>query len=293
MQQAARHRYWMKSAAIAYGAASSLLLAVLAILGATSLRGDLKIALLSGLTQWFPEAAPTMTALIDQTIAEWGAWHRWCLFLLTSGLGVGIWLKVVGTVQQMVRSDGDLASHLIPSLRQRLITVMVAIATAGLGTLALSFVLTTVPNLTDEAIAATAVVSFGQQLLIRGLRWSLALSTMALLFGLLYRASQKPTTKLLPILPGTIFATLFWWVTSALMKLHIQMLNEQHWLYSVCSTVLLSLLGLYLCAMGLLLGGQYNKLMHRYFPQPRSRRAANRPPPPSFDSFKIQKRPYR
>ena len=291
LQQAARHRYWLKGAAIAYGLASCLLLGFLALLAAATLRGAVRAVMLAGVTQWLPGAAATLTAVIDQTTIEWSLMHRWAL-LVGSGLaGGGLWLRLVGAAQQIIRSDGDLASHLVPSLRQRLTTVLVAVAVAGLAPVALALVLLRLPTRGDGAIATPALLAIGQGLFDQGVRWGLALSTMALVFGLLYRASQKPTAKALPLLPGTAIATLTWLVSGSLLKLHLGTLQNHHWLYSGCSTVLLTLGALYVATLGLLLGGQYNKLIQRDRLPRRS--PPPLPPPPPFESFTIPKRPYR
>jgi uncharacterized BrkB/YihY/UPF0761 family membrane protein len=290
-QQAARHRYWIKGAAIAYGIACALLLGFLTLVTAATLKPALQTALLSHLALWFPTWSPPITELVTQITAEWPTGHRWSVLIASSSLGLGIWLKVTGLTQQIIRSDGDLASHLVPSMRQRLITVLVAIASASLALLAIGVVVMALPQ--GHGTGVPTSLGLGKRLLIQMLRWCLALSTIALAFGLLFRSSQKSASRALPILPGTVLATLLWLTTSILFKRHITALTDQHWLWSVGSTLTFSLLGLYICTLGLLLGGQYNKLMHRYFPKPRSRPTGSLPPPPSFESFTIQKRPYR
>lgn len=291
-QQAARHRYWIKGAAIAYGISCALLLGFLALVAAATLKPAVQTSLLTGLTVWLPQWAETLTTLTDQIQSEWPLSHRWLLLISSGSLGLSIWLKVTGLTQQIIRSDGDLASHLVPTMRQRLITVLVAIASAGLTLLAIGFVLVTLPHSGAGAIAKTPL-EFGQQFFMQTLRWCLALSTIALVFGLLNRSSQKSSARAMPILPGTIFATLLWLMTSIVFKVHLASLAEQHWLWQVCSTLSIGLLGLYICTLGLLLGGQYNKLIHRYLPRSRSRQPNAQPSPPSFESFTIQKRPYR
>ena len=290
MQQASRHRYWTKGAAISYGIACSLLLGFLALVMAAALKPAFQSAFSTGLTLWLPTWAEPIISLINQIIAEWSLFHRWLLVSVSGGLATGIWLKVVGFSQHIIRSDGDLASHLVPSIRQRFITVLVALVSVSLTLLSIGFVLMTLPNSGDSEIAATPLI-FGQRLFTQTLRWCLALSTITLVFGLLYRCSQKSSARATPVLPGTVLATLFWLLTGVIFKSHLASLANQHWLWSMCSTLVLSFLGLYLCILGLLLGGQYNKLIHRYFPG--FRQSSNQPPPPSFESFTIQKRPYR
>mgnify|MGYP001792885760 FL=1 len=288
--QAARHRYWLKGAAIAYGIACCLLFGGLAVLATATLNESVSLFITVGLTQWLPDLAPTVRTLVTQTQTEWQLWHRWGLLLVTASLGLSLWLKVVGLAQQIIRSDGDLASHLVPSLRQRLTTIMVAGVSAGLTLLALGCVLMALPASLQGA-TESPLFNLVQRLFAQVLRWCLTASTMALVFGLLYRTSQKSSARATPILPGTVFATSIWLLTAGVFRLQLGSVMNHHWLYSMMSIVLLSQLVLYCCTMGLLLGGQYNKLVHRYFPQSRSHQAAAQVPPPSFDSFTIQKPP--
>lgn len=293
MQQAARHRYWMKGAAIAYGVACCLFLSFFVLLAAASLGTAVEGLLLKIMTQWLPVSTETIRSLVAQTAADWQASHKWWLLVISGGIGLGLWLKVIGSLQQVIRSDGDLASHLVPSLRQRTITVLVALSSAGLLLVACGFLSIALPTAMGDAIATPTVMNWFKRLLVNALRWSLALSTIALTFGLLYRASQKPSAQAVPILPGTLFATAFWIATCIVLRVHIGSLANQHWLYSLFSTVILCLFGLYLCILGLLLGGQYNKLIQQYYPQMRSRQVNIPPPPPAFDSFTIERRHHR
>jgi uncharacterized BrkB/YihY/UPF0761 family membrane protein len=157
--------------------------------------------------------------------------------------------------------------------------------------LAYGFALVTLPPTAEGAIAPPTLVNRGQALLLQGLRWSLALSTMALLCGLLYRFSQK-TGAPLPILPGTVVATIIWALPTGLLRHHIQALPTYPWLLALVSTALLVHLSFFGGLMGLLLGGRFNTLLQHYYPTGRSRsgRSPAPVPPPSFESFTIQRR---
>jgi len=292
MQQAARHRYWLKGAAIAYGITSCLLISSFMVVAAASLWPAIAQGVTGSLQRWLPELSAPLAAIATEMSTEWRLDHRWWLFLISTAFSLGLWLKVVGLSQQIIRSDGDLASHLIPTLRQRLITALVAAVTAALTLLAVGVVLFTLPEGLQTS-AEVSIVGLLRHLLAQALRWSLAASTIALCYGLLYRSSQKSSARALPVLPGTVFATVLWLLVSGLFKRHLNTLADHHWLFSAGSTLTLGLVGLYICTLGLLLGGQYNKLVNRYFPVVRSPSPQTPQPPPSFDSFTIQKRPYR
>ncbi|NEQ42620.1 MAG: YihY/virulence factor BrkB family protein [Leptolyngbya sp. SIOISBB] len=291
-QQAARHRYWVKGAAIAYGTLCCFLLGSFMAIAAASLWPPVAQLVTKLFQQLLLTSAPLLQTVIAEMTEKWQLNHRWWLFLISGVASLGVWCKVVGLTQQIIRSDGDLASHLIPTLRQRTTTGLVAIATAALTLLAAGVLLIALPESMQES-AEVSVLGLIRQLLVQGLRWSLAASTIALSYGLLYRSSQKPSARSTPVLPGTVFATALWLVTSMLLKHHLETLTSHHWLFSAGSTLTLGLIGLYVCTLGLLLGGQYNKLVNRYFPQSRSAQSSSQGPPPSFESFTIPKRPYR
>ncbi|WP_204139175.1 YhjD/YihY/BrkB family envelope integrity protein [Halomicronema sp. CCY15110] len=292
-QQAARHRYWMKGAAIAYGIVCCCLLSSFMAIAAASLWAAVAQGLANGLQRWVPAVVAPMQTVIADMSADWPLNRRWWLFLLTAGASLALWCKVVGLTQQIIRSDGDLASHLIPTLRQRSLTGLVAIATAALTLLAVGVVLLALP-VGVQQLAEVSVIGLIRQWLVQSLRWSLAASTIALSYGVLYRSSQKSSARSVPVLPGTVFATVIWLATAMAFKHHLESLADYHWLFSAASTLTLALIGLYICTLGLLLGGQYNKLINRYFPPGRSPQSSPQGPPPSFESFTIPKqRPYR
>ena len=291
-QQAARHRYWVKGAAIAYGTLCCFLLGSFMVIAAASLWPSVAQLVTDLLTWWMPTVVVPLQAVIAEMAAEWQLNHRWWLFLISGGASLAVWCKVVGLTQQIIRSDGDLASHLIPTLSQRATTGLVAIATAALTLLTVGVLLIALPEGVQQS-AEVSVLGLIRQLLAQILRWSLAASTIALSYGLLYRSSQKPTARSTPVLPGTAFATGLWLVTSMALKHHLETLVNHHWLFSTASTLTLGLIGLYICTLGLLLGGQYNKLVNRYFPQSRSTQSATQGAPPTFESFEIQRRSHR
>jgi hypothetical protein len=281
----------MKGAAIAYGTAFSSLVGGWAMVALLTLKPPLQEPVLSGMEMGLTAGIPTLTNLITE-LATLPTLHRWG-WLIGGGLvSSGIWLKVIGLTQQIIRSDGDMASHLIPTLKHRLITIGMAIVYASLSLLAMGLILSTLPDLSVGA--PPSFVTTSQQILMQGLRWGFAVSTMALATGMLYRSSQKSSAQALPILPGTFMATLVWLITWMALKEQFTGLGPQHWLWQLGTVLICGGIGLYATTLGVLLGGQYNKLIAHYVPpSPRSSRNAGSPPPPSFESFTIQKPPYR
>ncbi|MGF1458783.1 MAG: hypothetical protein ACFBSG_07125 [Leptolyngbyaceae cyanobacterium] len=291
MQQAVRHRYWLKGAAIAYGILCCCLLGAFAAIAAASLWGLVAAFIFSQGQRWLPAAIPPLDAVVVELTSQWQLRHRWWLLILSGSIGCGLWLKVVGLTQQIIRSDGDLASHLVPTLHQRLTTGLVALTSAALTMFAVGMVLLTLPSSLQNT-AETTVLGFIRNLFVQILRWSFAASTIALSYGLVYRSSQKSSARATPVLPGTLLATLVWLAMALGLKHQLGTLADHHWLFSGGSMGIWVLLGLYGCTLGLLLGGQYNKLVNRYLPG-RSPQAATQASPPSFDSFRIpQKRHY-
>ena len=294
VQYATRYRYWMRSAAIAYGMLLCLLLSGVALLASASLSLDVQTALIEGLVKWSPMGGDTLNAAVDQMAVDWQLSHRFWLLLLSAGCACGLWLKLVGTIQQTLRITGQRDGWVAISLRQRLSTVLLASIGAVLLGLAYGIVFVALPVGVEAAIADPTVWNLGKNLILQGLRWSLAFSTMALLLGLLYRMSLQFPAQSQPLLPGAMIATGCWTVLSIALKVHVSTLPNHHWLYGILSTVALVLVSLYVSMVGLLMGGCFNLLLSYYLPQPKPRsRFLGAPPPPSFDSFTIERRTNR
>lgn len=291
LQHATYYHYWMRAAAIAYGLSICLVLSFLALVAAVSLFPDLKTVAVALLTQWSPNSVETISNLVAQVTTEWETSYRWLLMLVSSGLVMGLWLGGVGAAQQIIRAPGYPESAAI-SVRQRLNTLLLALVSALLLALAYGLVFTTLPNEGDAGATHSAAWNLVRHLLTEGLRWSLTISTISLMFGLFYRSSTRSAASSLPMLPGAALATVIWAILSILLKMHVSSLHNYHWLYGVFSTIALLQLGGYFGIVGLLLGGHFNALMKHYFPHRSSRpqTAATPLPPPSFESFTIQRR---
>ena len=292
-QYSIQHQYWMRGAAIAYGTAGCLLLSFFALLAGASLSPPVETALLAALARWDLINTESIGNLITQTTAGWEASHRWALLVASTILVSSLWLKLVGTAQRILSRIGAREALSPISIRQRLTTALLALVSALLLLLAYSFVFASLPSGISEAIAETNVWNVGKRLIIQGLRWSLAFSTVSLMVGLFYRASLNFSVREQPpLLPGTVMATALWTVVSVLLKMHLNAISNHHWLYGVCSTLALLMLGIYLNAIGLLIGGCFNTLLSYYLPQARSQPHywGTPSPPPSFESFTIQRR---
>lgn len=282
----------MQAAALAHGVSFCLLLGFFALLAAASLSSQLKTVILLGLTQWNPASTERINNLITQTAIAWQPLHYWLLLAFSGVLALGLWLKVVGVAQRIIQTAGQSASYSPISIQQRLGTLLLALTSGLLLILAYGLVFAALPDRTDTAIAPATIWIVGQRFFIQGLRWSLALSTVSLMVGLFYRFSFKATAHPQPILPGTVLTTLFWSLPSVLLKVQVSAWQNHHWLYSLFSTITIILIALYLNTIGLLLGGQFNVLVGHHFSGVRSRsqHRVSPPPPPSFDSFTIQRR---
>lgn len=292
LRHAIQYRYWMRAAAIAYGFAFCLLLSFFGLLAATSIDPEFLRQVATRLTQWGIPNVDVINTLVAQTANDWQPRQRWFMLIASSLFGLSLWLKMVGAAQQILRENEQQGILPIPSLRQRLTTLFLAVVTIFLLLLAYGFVFVTLPHASEPTATNLTLWASGKYLATRGLRWSLAFSTIALMFGLFYRLSLTPAAVFQPILPGTVVAAIIWTGVAVGLKIHMASVLSHHWLYSIVSTVTLILFSIYLETVGLLLGGRFNTLMKYYVPQPRSNVRAL-PPAPSFDSFTIQRRPNR
>jgi len=284
-----RHGDWMRAAAIAYGLVCCGLLGSLALLAAMALSPRLQAGGMAVIGQWMPQGGVPLEALVSQLATEWPDAHRWSLLVVPGGIAIALWLKGVGATQHGLRTVNAQTAPTHIALSQRLGTVALAVGAAGLLALAYGILFAQLPPTTDSL--PESFMTWGKQTLTHGLRWSLALSTIALLCGLVYRSSGRPTRAPRPILPGTLLATVIWGGWAVLLKLHIAALPTHHWLFAILSTLAVGLLASYGSIIGLLSGGRLNRLVgHGVTPL---RSPPPPPPPPSFESFTIQRRSDR
>lgn len=294
LQQVTYHRDWMRAAAMAHGFLFCIGLGSLSLLLGMTLSPELKTIVSTGLMHWRPAILSLTTSAITQTMTEWASSQRLWVTIVSGGTTVSLWLKLIGATQHILRETRPGTPPTPVSLRQRLNTVLIA----GITLLLLGFVVgLAFPALLERSEAAIAASNYwerGQKLLAHALRWSLAISSLSLMFGLLYRFSLSRPIKVQPILPGTVLATVVGIGLIGLLKLHFSSVSTQHWLYAALSTVLVVLGGLYCFVLGGLMGARFNILVKYHIrnhqPSPSSTALTA---PPSFESFTIKRRSDR
>lgn len=273
-QQAARSRWAEVTAAIAF-------LWLLGLLGLSFvlLHGD-QNALLPPGTLALARGLQTMLSLANtQPTAAPG---RWGLGLV----GLGAWLCLVAGTQKLVQLvAGVVGSNPTPLVRWRDRLLPWGITLLGLGVVGL--VLSLVSGATDAAAIASR---WGA--LMQLVRWVLAIGIGAVGLALVYRLTPQRWLSGLGLWPGV----------RAVLVLGLGILGLRHWGLSWLTRQgiaydLLLALGLNLGTLyGLILlvpvGAQINLsiLRHRGAVQRPWSRPIPSPPPPSFDSFKIERR---
>lgn len=294
LQQVTHHRDWMRAAAIAHGFLFCVCLGGVSLLMGMTLSNEFKSAVLTGLMPWRPDVVSLMQAVVTQTIAEWTPTQRMGVSIVGGGTTVSLWLKLIGATQHILRETRPGTFPTSASLRQRLNTVLIAGMTLLLLSLVVGLAFPALPNDAETAIAASNYWEQGQQALAHVLRWSLVISSLSLMFGLLYRFSLSRPIPVQPILPGTVLATMVGIGLIGLFKLHLSTLSTQHWLYGVLSMMLFTLGGLYCLVLGGFMGARFNILVkyHIRNHQP-SLSSKALTAPPSFESFTIKRRSDR
>lgn len=302
LQVMADQGYWTQAAAMVFGLIVGLLLAFFALVALACLQPEFEALMVTVSRHWSPEAGALMGTLIQHTNSQWTPVYQWLLLSLSGGTALCLWLMGIHWMQQSLQAAFRLLAKPTTrrpfSLRQRVRISFIAIVSALLLLLAYGLVFMALPSTPTTTASTTdpAVWSRGHGWLLQGLRWSLALSSVALTLGLFYRLCPTCPAKMQPILPGTVLATGCWAVLPCLLKGHLQALSQYHWLYGTLGTALLVQGGLYLTILGVLMGGIYNALIDQPRLDPRSQLqpAKPLPPPPSLESFTIHRRtdPY-
>lgn len=290
LQTMTHRRHWLQAAAIAYGHLLCLLLAFFVLLSAVSLLPEGPSLLTQAGRHFGPAGIGVLRDLSTQLATDWPSSHRWLLLLVCSVAGLSLWLRGVGLLQQALRISPGSGTAI--SLRQRLNTALVAGGSLLLLLLAYGLAFAIFPAVGDPAAAPPESLGWGRRLVVEGLRWSLVLSTVALMFGLFYRLSLRTAKGTLPILPGTLLAMGIWAIFPIAVKVYAPVLSASHWLYGAVGTVAIVHIGLYVSVVGLLAGGTLNGLVTQSLPgRSRNSRYSALPPPPSFESFTIHRRP--
>ncbi|MEM0981571.1 MAG: YhjD/YihY/BrkB family envelope integrity protein, partial [Cyanobacteria bacterium P01_H01_bin.58] len=288
------HRDWMRAAAMTHGFLFCIGLGSLSLLMGMTLNPEFNTLVSTGLTHWRPDVGLPITSFITQTMTEWTPLQRMWVSIVGGGTTVSLWLKLIGTTQHILRETRPGTPPAPASLRQRLNTVLIASITLLLLGFVVGLAFSALIESTEAAIAASSYWQQGQKALAHFLRWSLAISSLSLMFGLLYRFSLSRPIKVQPILPGTVLATVVGMGLIGLLKLHLSGVATQHWFYTALSTMLVVLGGLYCFVLGGLMGARFNILVKYHIrnhqPSPLSTALTA---PPSFESFTIKRRSDR
>lgn len=100
-------------------------------------------------------------------------------------------------------------------------------------------------------------------LLWRLVRWSLALVTSISVLGAVYHFGTHSRESWRHVLPGAITATLLWFPVTLSYGFYVTRIADYSIIYGSLGTAIATLVWLYITSFSVLLGAQYNGVLHR------------------------------
>ncbi|AWZ47612.1 YihY/virulence factor BrkB family protein [Hathewaya limosa] len=93
------------------------------------------------------------------------------------------------------------------------------------------------------------------------IRYFMALIFMIVIFSILYYVIPCKNMKWLEVLPGALFSSLGWIITSAIFAYYVNNINNYSKIYGGLGAVIVLLLWLFLTSIIILLGGEINAIL--------------------------------
>jgi membrane protein len=94
--------------------------------------------------------------------------------------------------------------------------------------------------------------------LVVAARFLLAIATITLVLGILYHVGPNRSQSWLDVLPGALFATLLWFVSTLLFTMYVQRVARYGDIYGSVATIIVLLVWLYLLSMIVTIGCEFN-----------------------------------
>jgi membrane protein len=94
-------------------------------------------------------------------------------------------------------------------------------------------------------------------------RWSLAVVTTATVIGAIYHFGTRHTEKWTSVAPGAVGATLLWVPVTLIFGVYITRVADYSVIYGSLGTAIATLVWLYITSFSVILGAQFNGVLHR------------------------------
>lgn len=101
------------------------------------------------------------------------------------------------------------------------------------------------------------------ELIIRVLRWVIAIAVMVGVLSLLYRIAPNKHYPWKHVIPGAIFATIIWQLISLGFSFYVSNFGNYSATYGSLGGVIVLMLWLFLTGLALVIGGEINAVYHR------------------------------
>lgn len=245
------------SAEIAYNAMLSLFPAILAVLTAIGLLGEVLEPTFRELATRLSKVAPDEAMVLIRDFAK-QITDTQNTGLFSISFVVAIWTASAALSAAMTALD---QIHQIP-LNQTRPFWKAKLVSLGLtiGTILLLVTASFVVFISDS-ILQFFVRESGLYILLniwQLLIWPLALSIVATAFAFIYRYGPSCWNSGTPMMPGAVLAAVSWAILSALFRLYVESFGNFNQVYGAVGAVIVLMLWLYLSALVVLVGDQLN-----------------------------------
>ncbi|SDI90343.1 membrane protein [Paenibacillus naphthalenovorans] len=125
-----------------------------------------------------------------------------------------------------------------------------------------TFIMLVFGRLIGEALYSFSLMPGSFETFWRIGQFAIPLVVMVIVFALLYRYTPNLRLTFREVLPGAVFATLGWVVTSLLFSFYVNNFGSYTKTYGSIGGIIVLLMWLYLSSMIIVLGGEMNAVLH-------------------------------
>lgn len=252
VKMALRHNVQDLAATIAFWAFFSifpLLIGILALTGHFLQSAELQARVLEALAEFLPGSAP----LVEENIEA-----------VMNRRGTLSWIAIVGLLWSAGRGFGAITRAINQTLgAERKYTFLVSAARHFLMAVALSVMVTAaigIPVVLEIVLepSVLAKLGLGELSLPRLQGWALSFVIMFLVFALIYRLAPYVPVGWRDVLPGALLAAVAFELGKAAFVLYLDRFAHFESVYGPLTSIIVLLLWLYVSALILILGAEYN-----------------------------------
>jgi len=230
------------------------LIFLITLLSYFPLASDLPLDQLAGILPW--EAYVQVRKIIEETLQARS--HT----LLSIGMLIAVWASSTGVsalIYGINQAHCDKETRSFWKVRGLSLLFTLALALIIL----FAFIMLVLGRIMGESLFSLLGADHYFTRLWRYIRYLIPLTTMLLVFNLLYRFSPNLKLNSREVLPGTILASVGWIATSSVFAWYVEHFADYSLIYGSLGGIVILLIWLYLSSAVILLGGELNAVLVR------------------------------